>query len=579
MRLSSLIFFSLLLFLTACSGESDRKQSENAGGCLRMCIDNEPNTFLAREVTDMYSATVLSQIVEGLVSFDPEDLSVRAQLAKSWKISEDGLSYTFTLRDDVLFHEHPVFGSDEERRMTVEDVKFTIEKACQPNDKGEESAAYLSIFEDHLKGAKEYFDRKAGSISGIAVKGNEITLTLLAPDANFINKLTHINAAIISQKVVKASKETDLIGTGPFAYSGYEKGEPATITLVKNQRYYLNDKEGNALPYLDSVVFIADTRKLEQLELFEKGETHIINTLPTSRITQMLEGRIKDFNSTPPLMVLNNNALMMTNYYFFNMTDPRFRDVRVRQAFNYAIDRNQITQYVLRGQAHEDGIYGIVPPLSTSFRGYDFKAVKAVSYNYDPEKAKRLLAEAGYPDGKGFGSVNLRVNIGDIHAAVAEEVSDQIFRTLGINVNIDGSTFEQKDIDAYYARGDIFRTAWAADYSSPETFLMNFYGKTVPSSLNEPSRINQPRYKNPVFDDLFERARTAHTQKERYELYNRAEVALMQDPPIIVLWYSGDIQLAYSRVRNLKNNPMGLLDLKEVYLKDWSKEEYLKSIQ
>ncbi|MBI3238868.1 MAG: hypothetical protein HYZ43_08545 [Flavobacteriia bacterium] len=439
--------------------------------------------------------------------------------------------------------------------------------------------AYLSILGEQLKGAEAFYKRKATSISGIKTNGNEITLTLKSPDANFISKLASINVGIISQKVVEADKEADLIGTGPFVYNEYTKGEPASIILLKNQDYYLTDKKGNALPYLDSVIFMADNRKLEQLELFEKGETHIINTLPTSRITQMLEGRIKDFNSKPPLMLLNNNALMATNYYFFNMTDPRFKDVRVRQAFNYAINRNKITQYVLRGQAYEDGIFGIVPPLSSSFKGYDFKAIKAVGYNYDPEKAKQLLAEAGYPGGKGFGSVNLRVNIGDIHSAVAEEISEEIFQTLGINVNIDGSTFEQKDEDARYGRGDLFRTAWFADYVSPETFLSNFYGKTVPDSKDEPSGINQARYKNPVFDELYEKARAADSQKERYRLYNEAEKVLMQDPPIIVLWYSGDIQLVYSRVRNLKNNPMGLLDLKEVYLLDWTKEEYLKSIQ
>lgn len=579
MKLSFLILVPLLLLFISCSDSSDRKQFEHAGGCLKMSIDNEPKTFTAREVTDVYSATVLSQIVECLVSFNPDDLSIRAQLAKSWKVSADGLSYTFTLRDDVLFHEHEVFSSKDERKMKASDVVFTFEKACSPNEKGTPSVAYLSILGEQLKGAEAFYKRKATSISGIKTNGNDITLTLKSPDANFISKLASINVGIVSQKVVEADKEADLIGTGPFVYNEYTKGEPASIILLKNQDYYLTDKKGNALPYLDSVIFMADNRKLEQLELFEKGETHIINTLPTSRITQMLEGRIKDFNSKPPLMLLNNNALMATNYYFFNMTDPRFKDVRVRQAFNYAINRNKITQYVLRGQAYEDGIFGIVPPLSSSFKGYDFKAIRAVGYNYDPEKAKQLLAEAGYPGGKGFGSVNLRVNIGDIHSAVAEEISEEIFQTLGINVNIDGSTFEQKDEDARYARGDLFRTAWFADYVSPETFLSNFYGKTVPDSKDEPSGINQARYKNPAFDELYEKARAADSQKERYRLYNEAEKVLMQDPPIIVLWYSGDIQLVYSRVRNLKNNPMGLLDLKEVYLLDWTKEEYLKSIQ
>lgn len=579
MKLSFLILVPFLILLVSCGENTDRKQFEFAGGCLKMSIDNEPSTFIAREVTDVYSQTILSQISECLVSFNPEDLNVRAQLAKSWNVSPNGLSYTFVVRDDVLFHKHEVFESDEERKMTAEDVRYSFEKACQPNEKGTGSTAYLSLFAGHLKGATEYYEKKAKSISGLKVKGNEITLTLTEPDANFINKMASINAVIISKKVVEAGNEADLVGTGPFVYTDYIKGEPSSFILLKNQDYYLTDKKGNALPYLDSLVFLADSRKLEQLDMFERGETHIINTLPTSRITQMLEGRIKDFNSKPPLMLLNNNPLMVTNYYFFNMMDPRFKDVRVRQAFNYAINRNQLTQDVLRGQAHEDGVYGIVPPLSSSFPGYDFKAIREASYTFNPEKARQLLAEAGYPGGKGFGSVNLRVNIGDIHAAVAEEVSDQIFQTLGINVNIDGSTFEQKDQDAYYGRGDLFRTAWSADYSSPETFLSNFYGKYVPASKEEPSRLNQPRYVNPTFDALFERARSSGTQKEAYSLFNAAEIELMKDPPIIVLWYSGDFQLVYSKVRNLKNNPMRLLDLTEVYLHDWTKEEYLKSIQ
>lgn len=575
----SIFAFLLLLVLVACGNRSDKKQFEFAGGTLTLCVENEPSTHIACEVTDVYSNAVLSQVVEGLVSFNPEDLQIQGQLAEKWSISPDGTKFTFTLRKDVYFHEHPIFTSYEERKMTAEDVKFSIEKACSPTKKGEPSSAYLGLFADQLKGAKEYFEKKATTISGVKVKDNTVELTLIAPDPTYINKLAQINAAIISKKIVEADKETDLVGTGPFKYADYVQGEPGKIILTKNDSYYLSDAKGNALPYLDSVVFVVESRKLEQLDMFERGETQVINTLPTSRIAEMLEGRIKDFNSEPPLMVLYNNPLLITNYYFFNMTDPRFQDPRVRQAFNFAIDRDKLTSEVLRGQFYENGIYGVVPPIGSAFRGYDFKGVKEVSYNYNPELAKKLLAEAGYPGGKGFGSVNLRLNIGDIHSAVAEEISKQIYQTLGINVNIDGSSFEQKNEDANYAKGDIFRSAWVADYSSPETFLTNFYGRLVPKSTQEASKINQARYVNPEFDKLLEQARAAKTQKERYRLFGEAEKALMKNPPLMVLWYNNDFQLSYSRVRNLKNNPMNLLDLKQVYLKEWTKEEYLKSIQ
>lgn len=579
MKISFLLSVLVASLFLSCTGKSNNKQFEHAGGTMRMTIDYQPTTHRAREVTDVYSATVLSQVLEGLVSFNPEDLTVRAQLASSWVVSPDGLTYTFKLRENVLFHENELLDSDDDRLFTEEDVKFTFELACKPNDKGEPSTAYLGTFKDQLKGAKAFFENKAKSISGIKATKNTIELTLEQPDPNFINKLAQINVAIVSKKMVEANKEEDLVGTGPFKYSKFIQGEPAKIILVKNPDYYLADAKGNALPYLDQVEFIVESRKLEQLDLFEQGITQIINTLPTSRITQMLDGRIKDFNSEPPKLILYNNPLLSTHYYFFNMMDPRFKDVRVRQAFNYAINRDRLTQDVLRGQAYENGIYGIVPPISSSFKGYDFKSIREAGYDFNPEKAKMLLAEAGFPNGKGFGSVNLRLNIGDINSAVAEEISNQIFETLGINVNIDGSTFELKDEDADYGRGDMFRNAWFADFCSPENFLANFYGKLVPASSEVPSQINQARYVNPVFDKLFEDARQAGSMKEQYKLYNKAEVELLRNPPMMVLWYAGDIQLMYSKVRGLKNNPMRLLDLKQVYLKDWTKEEYLKTIQ
>lgn len=575
----SIFAFACCLFLVSCGGGNDKKQFEFAGGCLTLAVDNEPSTHIASEVTDVYSNAVLSQIVEGLVSFNPEDLQIQAQLAKKWSISSDGTTFKFTLRDDVYFHEHPVFTSEEERKMTSEDVQFSIQKACTPNAKGAPTSAFLSLFSNQLKGADDFYNKKATTISGLKVNGNTVELTLIAPDPTYLNKLAQVNAAIVSKKIVEADKETDLIGTGPFKYSDFVQGEPDKIILTKNESYYLTDTKGNALPYLDSVVFMVESRKLEQLELFENGKIQVINTLPTSRIAEMLEGRIKDFNSEPPLMVLYNNPLLISNYYFFNMTDPRFQDPRVRQAFNYAINRDQLTREVLRGQFYENGIYGVVPPIGSAFKGYDFKGVKQVGYDYDPEKARKLLADAGFPGGKGFGSVNLRLNIGDIHSAVAEEISSQIYQTLGINVNIDGSSFEQKDEDADFARGDMFRTAWVADYSSPETFLTSFYGKLVPSSKDEASQINQSRYKNAAFDAYLEQARAANSQKERYRLFSEAEKELMKDPPLMVLWYANDFQLSYSKVRNLKNNPMNLMDLKQVYFKDWTKEEYLKSIQ
>lgn len=575
--MKGLLFVGLLLsLLTACSG--NKKQFENAGGSVTLSIDNEISTHIARDVTDYHTSIVISQVMEGLVSMDPKSLKIKPQLAKSWTISEDGITVSFDLREDVVFHANANLSS-EDRQFSGNDVLKSVEKACSKDDKGLPHHAYLFVYKDNLLGAQSYFEGKAKSIKGIKVKGSKVIFTLLHKDENFLAKMANVCTYISSAKLIELNKEDELVGTGPFLFSGYKNGEVKKAILLKNQEYYLTDKEGNALPYLDSLIFNVNQKKLDQLEMFENHQIDIITGLPPSRITQMLEGRIKDFNSNPPLFVMYNSALLYTNYYFFNMTDERFKNVKVRQAFNYAVDKEKIGREILRNQYYELGYYGIVPPVAASFRGYNFADIRSASYDYNPEKAKKLLAEAGYPDGKGFGSVNLRYNIGDINSAVADDFAQQIYQNLNINVNIDGSSFDQKDADASMAKGDIFRSAWIADYLNPETFLTNFYGKSVPMSTSTPSTINQSRYQNSQFDQLYEQARNCSKLSDAMALYAKAEKILMQDPPLIPLWYSGDIQIIYSDVRNLYFNPLNQLSFTEVYKKPLTAEEYQKQIK
>jgi oligopeptide transport system substrate-binding protein len=575
-RLGLLIVLAVVF--VSCGGP-DKQRFEYAGGTLRMAIDVEPSTHIAREVNDYYSAALLTQVMEGLVSMDPKTLKVNPQLAEEWKVSQNGLIYSFVLRQNVKFHPNPIFKSEQERLLTMNDVVKSIEKACSKNESGEASHAFSFLYKDVLKGANDFFEGKKKEIEGLKVKGNEISLELVKRDDNFLSKMTNICAAISSSKAIEQGKEAELIGTGPFIFSGYLAGDVRKTILVRNVDYYLADVNGNTLPYLDSLIFVFQGRKLEQLDLFEMKQLDIITGLPPSRITKMLEGRIKDFNSSPPLFVMHDNPLLFTNYYFFNMTDPRFQNVKVRQAFNYAIDREKLGREVLRNQYYELGYYGMVPPISAAFRGYDFSGVREASYSFDPEKARKLLAEAGFPNGKGFGSINLRYNIGDVNSAVADEVAQQIFQVLNINVNIDGSTFEQKDSDASMAKGDLFRSAWAGDYPNPETFLSNFYGKYVPEGTDQPSRLNQSRYRNELFDQLFEQAKNSTKLSEAMSYYAKAEKVLMQDPPIIPLWYSGDIQIVYSDVRNLHFNALNMFNFLEVYKKPLTQEEYQSQIK
>lgn len=560
----------MLLAVVLFTGCGNRKQQyKYAGGKLTFCISTPILTTNLNEVSDYNSQLILSQIYEGLISLDPNDLSPQPQLAESFEEKEDGLLYEFKLRKGVYF----VNSNGDKELLKPSDVVYSIQKACSPIG-AHRPRAYFMVFQNSLKGADDFFAGKVTNISGISVKGDVISFRLIRPDNNFLARLSLPFCAIVSEKLDHSSHT--LSGTGPFIMST-EKPSDEDIVLVKNEDYYLSDKNGNALPYLDSLEFIVNSKKLQQLDLFEAQKTDLILGLPTSRITRMIEGRLGDFNSEPPLFILHSNPQLVSNYYIFNLQDKRFQDKRVRQAINYAVNREVIGNDILRNQYYELGYYGYVPPLRDIFRGYDFDAVKKKGYYFNPDLARKLMAEAGYPNGEGFGTITIRYDIDDVHSSIASEIAMQIESILGIKVNMDGSSFQQLRKDEIAGNGEIFRFAWSADFPSPETFLANFYGKFVPGDSAADSPINHGRYINDAFDRLYEQAKAEPKISKRRQLFSQAEEELMKDPPGIPLWYNGEMQITYSKVRNLQFNAMDMFSFKEVYIKDWTKEEYLES--
>ena len=570
--MKKILVLSCTLFFALSSCENATKQQfEHAGGSLVLAINNEPTTLNASEVSDLYSAMVISQVLEGLVSLNPRTLMPEPCIAESWTISEDGLTYTFKIRDYIYFHDNPITGPD--RKLTSEDIKFSIEHACQKRMGKDPSNAYNSLYKTALVGARDFHEGKTENVEGVIAEENTITLKLTKRDHSFLDKLASITTAIVLKEAVEKDQESLLVGTGPFVFDRYfEDNEQLKIILLKNNNYYLQDDKGNQLPYLDSVVFIVEGKSLRQLELFENGVIHLIDGLPPSRITSMLEASMDDFNATPPRLLLRRKPLLATQYYHFNLMNEVFEDVRVRQAINYAVDKDDIVRNIINNQAYSIGDGGVVPPAA--FSGYNSKAVKEHGYTFNPEKARKLLADAGYPNGEGFPSITLKFNIGSTHSAVADRFAKQMKENLSINVNIDGVTFEDRIKDQMYGNGDLFRMTWFADYYSPETFLLNAYGGTVPGSPEEPSVVNNARYVNPAFDELFEKAQESNDIKERYRLFAEAEKIMMQDAPFIILWYEETIKIARSEVRNLFLNEMNLYSFRDVYFKEWTKEEY-----
>ncbi|MFA5575217.1 MAG: peptide ABC transporter substrate-binding protein [Brumimicrobium sp.] len=570
--LQLIVIVFIIYGMFACSG-NDKLKFEHAGGTFSFPLKNMPVSHFPYNTIDIYSTTLLNQVYEGLVQRNPQTLQAEPSLASDWQVLDNGRKIQFTLRDDVYFHPHHAF--DELIKLSPEDVVYSIELACTPVDGNKEPFSYSVIFKSQLIGAEDFYNGNADHIEGITVQGNVITLSLIEKDFDFIDKLALAQATIVSKEVSEAGYINDLIGTGPFKFNSYKEIDEGRtdIVLLRNENYYEVDNAGNQLPYLDSLVLVVEKSELKQLGYFQNDEIQLIESLPTSMISSMLgQGKIKEFNGTPPNLILIRNPLLGTSFIQFNLLEKALSDINVRKAINYAINRENIVQSILKNQAYGVGNAGLVPPAV--FNGYNTKKVMENSYTFNPKLAKKLLADAGYPNGEGFPDISIKYVIGSRSSEVAKEISRQLEQNLNINVSMDGVDFKTLLEDQEKANGYLFMSGWFADYSSPEAFLFNSYGKNAPETASEPSQTNYTRYKNPQFDEIFENAKNANDIIEQYEYLAEAESIMMKDSPYIILWYEETIKVAYSKVRNLHLNAMNYYSLKDVYIKEWTKSEW-----
>lgn len=549
------------------------------GGTLRYNETDKLQTLNPIQITDAISNHVATQIYEGLVKFDPRTLDIMAGIAESWSVDDAGTTYTFKLRSDVKFHDDACFADGKGRLVTAKDVQYSFERLCTDNGKNEN---FNSTFSHRVVGADAFYaagaSAAAGSLSGVKIVDDKtISITLVAPSNSFLYILANSAASIVPQEAVDKYGDAVHVGTGPFVFSSIA-ADTTQLVLVRNENYYGKDSLGNQLPFLDTIRISYIDNKVAELALFQEGKLDFVWGLNADAVKTFVPQVIQDFTAKPPKYVLYHSSELVTQIYEFNTTRPPFDDVRVRQAFCYAVDRNYIVNEVLAGEAYGPGINGICPPALPGYKASDVigyekigKDEAATKENKAAERAlaKKLLAEAGFPEGKDFPTVNLVLNSGGArNTKVAEAIASQLKEVLNINVEIANVSFQQKLNDAKYARSDIYRSAWVADYPSAETFLSLFYGADVPDSTSQPSFPNTTRYRNAEFDSLYVLAREAKTIEEANRLYKLAEQRMMLDAPAMILWYDENYRLAQSRVRNFWANPMRYFDFSQVYLKE-----------
>ncbi|HTA63582.1 MAG TPA: peptide ABC transporter substrate-binding protein, partial [Bacteroidia bacterium] len=542
-RTTILAIFSSLILASCGGGKSGQNNPESAeakggrvyGGCLRVAETENIQSLSPSSIVDVTSNFIGTQIYDGLTRLNNASLKVEPAIAEKWEIDATGTKYTFHLRKGVLFHDDKCFSGGTGREVKAADFKYSFELLCKNTP---DNGAFANTFKDRVKGANAYYDGK-GELDGVKVIDDYILeITLEHPSTVFLQILAESICGVVPKEAVEKYGNDAKIGAGAFVWDAARTTKDK-IVLRKNPSYYGADSLGNKLPFLDSVLIFIVPAKDKELAMFKDGNLDMITSLPSQSIKEMVETQIQDFQNSPPKYLLDNAAEMITQYYTFNITRPPFDNIKVRKAFNMAINRKKIVEDILNNQAFGAGQYGFTPP---TFSGYDITKIKG--YEYNLTEAKKLLAEAGYPNGRAFPPVKIILNSGGArNTNVVVELQKQLFENLNINVDFEVIPMARKMELAGSNQADIVREAWVADYPSPESFLSVFYGAVVPKDPSQKSFPNTVRYKNAQYDKYYVMGRDAINRDSSFANFMRAEQILMNDAPIMVLWYDGNYRL------------------------------------
>ncbi|MBW7855730.1 MAG: ABC transporter substrate-binding protein [Ignavibacteriales bacterium] len=519
-------------------------------------------------INDVVSHHVAHQIYDNLFDLD-SNLKLVPMLAESYKVSEDGTTYTFKIRQGVYFHDNKCFPDGKGREVTAEDVKYSFDRICDPRT----GSKTFNYFVNYVVGAREYYDGisealkneqspKLKGVSGYKAKGKyEFEIKLIQPFAPFIYYTTLASTYVVPKEAVVMYGQDffqNPVGTGPFIFGDWKPD--FELNLHRNPNYWMKDEHGNQLPYVDNIKFSFLKDNSQQLLEFKNGNLDECYRIPNEIFKEVVNEN-KELTPGWSQFVLQRVPTLAIQYYGMLVTSDLFKDKRVRQAINYAIDRDKIVRFVLNGQGYMGAVYGIVPPSMTN---YDVEKIDG--YEFNLQKAKDLMAEAGYPDGKGFPELSLQINAGgDRNIQIAEAIQAML-KEIGITMKLEIVQFAQHldNIDA--GKAPFYRLGWIGDYPDPENFLNLYYGKNVPADPNAISPINSTRYKNEKFDEIFEEALRTIDEKKRYELYQKAEQIAVSDAPMMYIYYDEDYLLLQPHVRGIKLDPMHRVNFRHLWL-------------
>ncbi len=518
---SAFISTLFMLIFVACASNQDESE-------YKVLHYNQPNAITSLDPAFAKSQNniwAVEHIFDGLVCLD-STLKVVPSIAKSWEISNNGLEYTFHLRNDVFFHEDACF-ANKSRKVVAADCEYSFNRLIDT----EVNSPGAWLFSDKVDTLQPFR----------ALNDSTFQIKLLTPFRPFLGILSMQYCSIVPKEALDYYREgfrTHPVGTGPFMFKKWLENQ--ALFLSRNEKYYLGPSQLEGV----RTSFIAD-RKIAFLELM-KGNIELNSGLESSFVNELLtkDGNLKE-EMKEKVKYIKSPYLNM-EYLGINMElakTSKLNAKKVRQALNYAINRPLMLK-ALRNNVGVPANAGFIP---RGLPSHNSTVVKG--YNYDLEKARALLQEAGFPKGNGLDPLTIYTNSDyiDLCTFIAKE-----WEKIGLRVEIE--LMESAVLRAGMRKSSIplFRGSWIADYPDGESFLCMFYSKN-------PAPPNYTRFENKAFDQLYERAIQENNDSLRIDLYQQMDKILVDEAPVVFLFYDESSIFTTPNIENLERNALNQL--------------------
>jgi len=526
--LKYLYFIALILFFASCSKKTDDSRDNLVFRYNENAAVNSLDPAFAKIRPSIW---VCNQLYNGLVQLD-DSLNIKPDIAKSWTISPDGKTYTFLLRNDVHFHKSSLFGADSTRTVKAADFTYSLNR----------------LLDEKVAAPGRWILQNVESFKAVNDSVFQIQLNKTFPA--FLGLLTMKYASVVPHEAFDKPGydfRSAPIGTGPFQFKIWE--ENVKLVLRKNPLYYEHDEKGVPLPYLEAVAITFLPDKQSGFLQFVQGKLDFVSGLDPSYKDEILtpKGELAPKYRNSVKMI--TGPYLNTEYMGFRLdgADKAVKDKRIRQALNYGFDRNKMILF-LRNNMGTGATNGIIP------NGLAGSGAKG--YTFDAAKARELVAD--YKRQTGDNNPKIQMSTTASYLDIAEYLQREWQKT-GLNVEVDVNLPTTLTQSISTGKSSFFKATWIADYPDAENYLSLFYSKNF-----SPGGPNYTHFKNAEFDKLYEQAFLETDDKKRQKLYKTMDELVMQEAPVIPLFYDKAARFTQKNVTGLGINPLNSLILKRV---------------